>query len=55
MVIVLSYAKGGELFNIVIEDFEKNMRCERIAKLQMYQVSSLKSKSTSLLDLNYPH
>ena len=55
MVIILEYAKGGELFNIVIEDFEKNTRCERIAKLQMYQVSSSESKSTSLLDLNKPH
>ena len=40
LVIVLEYAKGGELFSYVLEDFQKNASDERIAKLQMYQVSN---------------
>lgn len=36
--IVMEYAKGGELFAFVEEDFRKRDFCERIAKLQFYQV-----------------
>ena len=42
MVLVLEYAKGGELFDYVVEDFHsKQPFDERAAKLQFYQVSDV--------------
>jgi serine/threonine protein kinase len=38
VVIVLEYAKGGELFEYIAADFENKSSNERIAKLQFYQV-----------------
>ena len=42
MVLVLEYAKGGELFDYVLADFHSLPAFdEKIAKLQFYQVRSL--------------
>ena len=38
LVIVMEYAEGGELFDQVVEDFQKNCMDERKAKFQFYQV-----------------
>ena len=36
--IILEYAKGGDLFDYVAEDFAKKTCDENIAKIQFYQV-----------------
>ena len=44
--IVMEYAKGGELFTYVLKDFENDTLCERIAKLQFYQVIDITNHTT---------
>ena len=36
--IVMEYARGGELFDRVVEDYDKNNLTERMAKFQFYQI-----------------
>ena len=38
MTIVMEFARGGELFDRVVDDYRKNKLTERMAKLRFYQV-----------------
>ena len=41
MVLMLEYAKGGELFDFVLEEYQRGLPFdEKVAKLQFYQLLS---------------